>query len=228
MVDKQPIPWVRIVAESAAIIFSILIAFSLEEWRGERQDRETERDDLARLHAEFVWNRDRVNDNRSANRAQAASAEMYTLVVAHLGSDEPLTVDNVLLNDVGASPTFDAVTPVLNGLITSGRLEHIRDQEVLTAISWWQRSLKQVEETEVNARAFMTNHLGLALNRRGNMGPMRRETDSSAVTTISVDNELVGLVAQRADNTNSAVRGLERLKAAANDLVVAIEKAQSE
>ena len=78
------------------IVASILLAFAIDAWWEERQDRQTERDDLARLHAEFVWNRDRVNDNGSATRAQAASAELYGLVIAHLNNVKDAANDVVI------------------------------------------------------------------------------------------------------------------------------------
>jgi hypothetical protein len=226
--NKQSIPWARLAAESAAIIFSILIAFSLDAWRAEWQDRQTERDDLERLHVEFIWNRDRVNDNGTATRAQVASTEMYGLVIAHLGHDTPLEIPNALLRNVFGTPTFDAATPVLDGLVLSGRLENIRAPDVLSAISYWQRQLQQVEETEVNARAFMATQLDPALNTRGNFGPVRMDTDPDGFTAIMIDEELIGLVAKRARNTRFVIGTLDRLKAAANDVVIAIEKAQNE
>lgn len=234
MDNSKTIPWARLVAESTAIVLSILVAFSLDAWWAERQDRQTERDDLARLHTEFVWNRDRVNDNQTATRAQVASAEMYGLVNAHLGHDEPLEVRNELIDGVGATPTFDAVTPVLNGLINSGRLENIRNQEVLLAISFWQRNLLQVAETEISARQFVVTQLLPALVRRGNMGPAFVDSDPfgntgpDGVTTVMVDEELVGLVAHRAGNTAFVMHTLDELKVAANDVVVAIEEAQND
>jgi len=228
MANSKAIPWARLVAESAAIILSILVAFSLDAWWTERQDRQTERDDLERLHVEFVWNRDRVNDNGIATRTMTASQEVYELVIAHLGQEEPLAIQNALLRGLAATPTFDAVTPVLDGLVSSGRLENIRDQDVLTAISWWGRHLQQAEETELSARAFTTSQLQPAFIRRGNMGPVRMETNPDGFTTMIIDEELVGLVAARAGNTAQVMRSLDNLKAAANDVVVAIEKAQSE
>ena len=53
-------------------------------------------------------------------------------------------------------------------------------------------------------------------------------TYPDGVTTVIVDEELVGLVAQRAGNTAFVVHTLDALKAAANDVVIAIEKAQNE
>jgi hypothetical protein len=228
MTETQKIPWKRIGIEASAIVASILLAFAIDAWWEERQDRKMERDDLERLHAEFIWNRDRVNDNGAATRAEAASAEMSELLVAHLGQDGPLEIQNTQFENVRSVPTFDAVTPVLDGLILSGRLDNIRDQEVLLAISWWQRHLQQVEETEIGARQFLVTQLVPALAKRGNMGLTYRNVDADGVTAVTVDEELVALVAHRAGNTKNVIHALDNLKNAANNVVVAVEQAQNE
>lgn len=232
MTANERIFWQRLSVEAAAIVASILLAFAIDAWWDERQERQTEHDDIERLHAEFVSNRDRVNDNGIATLAEAASAEMYALLVAHLGQDEPREIENSQIELIKATPTFDAVTPVLDGLILSGRLGNIRNQEVLLAISHWRRMIQQVEETEIGARQFVVTQLVPAFVRRGNMGPAFSNFDpisdvgSAGVTMVMVDEELVGLVAQRLGNTKRVTRVLDSLKIAANDVVVAIEQAQ--
>ncbi len=80
-----------------------------------------------------------------------------------MGVLNSLEIQNTQSGLVKATPTFDAVTPVLDGLILSGRLGSIRSQEVLFAISHWQRMIQQVEETEIGARQFVvTQSYGLA------------------------------------------------------------------
>ena len=228
MPETEKLPWKRLVLEAMAIVASILLAFAIDAWWEERQDRKMERDDLERLHAEFVWNRDRVNDNGFATRAAAASAAMSALIVAHLGQDGPLEIQNSQINVVRATPTFDAVTPVLDGLVLSGRLDNIRNPEVLLAISYWQRHLKQVEETEIGARQFLVTQLVPALAKRGNMEPTYNDADLNGITTVTIDNELVGLAAHRASSTARVIGTLNRLKSAAEDVVFAVEQAQKE
>ena len=116
----------------------------------------------------------------------------------------------------------------------SGRLDNIRNQEVLSAIIYWQRMLKQVEETEMGARALVDLHLTPALVQRGNMGPAFVEADpqlervAEGTVLLKVDDELVGHVGARVRHTVFITRVLDALKTAASDVVVAIEKAQSE
>jgi len=225
MTAIENIPWKRLSVEAAAIVGSILLAFAIDAWWEERLDRQMERDDLERLHAEFIRNRDRMNEMRTAGRAETASAAMYELLADHLGQDLPVDVPNTTLNLVRATPTFDAVTPVLDGLILSGRLENIRDRELLLAVHYWKRHLQQVEETELDARKLVLEQLVPALIRRGNMGPSFNGGDPDGITTLTVDEELLGLVAFRASYTKFVVRTLNELEQATNEVIVAAEQA---
>jgi hypothetical protein len=57
--DKvQKIPWKRLMTEGAVIVVSILLAFAIDAWWQERQDRDSQRARLARVSAEIVVNRD--------------------------------------------------------------------------------------------------------------------------------------------------------------------------
>ncbi len=228
MTANEDIPWKRLSVEAAAIVGSILLAFAIDAWWEERLDRQMERDDLESLHVEFIRNRDRMNEMRTAGKAETASAAMYELLADHLGQDLPVDVPNTTLSLVRATPTFDAVTPALDGLILSGRLENIRDREVLLAVHYWQRHLQQVEETELNARKLVLEQLVPALVRRGNMGPSFNDGDPDGITTVTVDEELLGLVAYRASYTKFVVRTLNELEQATNDVVVAVEQALAE
>jgi hypothetical protein len=228
MTANENIPWKRLSVEAAAIVGSILLAFAIDAWWEERLDRQMERDDLERLHAEFIRNRDRINDMRSAGKAESASAAMYELLADHLGQDVPVDVPNTTMKLVRVTPTFDAVTPALDGLILSGRLENIRDGEVLLAVHYWQRHRQQVEETELTARKLVLELLIPALVRRGNMGPSFSDSDPDGITAVIVDEELLGLVAYRANYTRFVIRTLNGLEQATNDVVVALEQALAE
>ena len=50
---KQPIPWTRLIAESIAIVGSILLAFAIDAWWDKLQDTAEERRILVGLSDEF-------------------------------------------------------------------------------------------------------------------------------------------------------------------------------
>ena len=53
MTDEQRIPWKRLYVEAAAIIASILLAFAIDAWWEDRQERVLEQQYLASLKADF-------------------------------------------------------------------------------------------------------------------------------------------------------------------------------
>ena len=157
--------WPRVIAESTAVIVSILLAFTIDAWWVERSDRQAEREELSRLYEEFTRNRDRLHedvllDSRSGqNRAYEGGARLLEMLRAHKGPEETVAVSNRLLLDVTTAPSFDATTPVLDGLLLSGRLEIIEDRNVLSAISEWNRWVSQTSEVELIARDLALGQL---------------------------------------------------------------------
>jgi len=106
---------------------------------------------------------------------------------------------------------------------------------VFSAISYWRRMIRQVEETEIGTRQFVETQLAPVLIRRGNMGPVfssfragRSAVGPDGATNVMVDEELVGFVARRMSKTRTIIRVLDRLKIAAGDVVISVEQAQNE
>jgi hypothetical protein len=225
MTAIENIPWKRLSVEAVAIVGSILLAFAIDAWWEERLDRQMEQIDLERLHAEFKRNLNRMNEMVSTGNAKTASTAMYELLADHLGQDLPANIPNTMLDRTRGTPTFDAVTPVLDGLVLSGRLENIRDRKVLVTIHNWQRHLQQVEETELAARKLVLEQLVPALVMRGNMGPIFTDGDPDGITTVTVDEELLGLVGYRVNYTKRVVFTLNELEQATNDVIAAVEQA---
>lgn len=52
------VPWARLFIEGGVIVFSILLAFAIDAWWDERQEREREVQQLARVSAELKLNED--------------------------------------------------------------------------------------------------------------------------------------------------------------------------
>ena len=224
MTDANNIQWKRLSVEAAAIVASILLAFAIDAWWAEQQDRRAESEILSRLHTEFALVRDGIGARGTQNRVQVANVEMFGLLEAN--RDGPVVIQNTLINEATIAPTVDPATPVLDGLILSWRLDVIRDNDILTAIFNWQVRVKNVSELELGAREFVTSQVIPALAKRGYMGRAFREEKPDGETSILVDDELVGIVSKRARDTDRVLNQLEAMKETATELLSAIEKAQ--
>ena len=63
MTDSEKVAWKRLSVEMAAIVGSILLAFSIEAWWEERQNRVEEASALERLRIEFELIVTRIDDH---------------------------------------------------------------------------------------------------------------------------------------------------------------------
>ena len=226
MTANEEIPWKRVSVEAAAIVASILLAFAIDAWWAEQQDRRAESEILSRLHTEFALVRDGIGARGTQIRVQVASVEMFRLLEANRDRDGPVVIQNTLINEATIAPTVDPATPVLDGLVQSGQLDVIRDNDILTAIFNWQVTIKNVSELELGAREFVASQVIPALAKRGYMGDAFREEKPDGETSILVDDELMGIVSKRARDTDRVLNRLEAMKETATELLSAIEKAQ--
>lgn len=171
----------RSIIESVVIVVSILLAFAIEALWDEQLENFTETKELARLHTEFIANRDRIDRSiGSQDIVSTATEEFYNLIKDVPDSAEPVPLPNNLIQAMLWAPTFDVTTPVLDSLLLSGNLSVVEDEAVLRTISAWQRSVAQVTEAEVGARDFTDNEVFPSLIKRGNIGPLL-VIDTSAV-----------------------------------------------
>lgn len=74
MKNMREIPWARLLSEGAIIVASILLAFSIDAWWDDRQDREDEQAMLELLHAELGFIRSSLLDIQDYQAAILVSA----------------------------------------------------------------------------------------------------------------------------------------------------------
>ena len=142
------LPWTRIVAEGAAIIVSILLAFAIDAWWGSTQERAEEQTALNGLQAEFEENRSRLEGNMAGHRRTEAAA--FTLLSLSDGRGE-VTSDSLmyLLRRVFIDAySYNPSSGVLDGLIASGELSLIRDQDLRGLLASWPGQLEENAEDE--------------------------------------------------------------------------------
>lgn len=149
MIRKQPIPWLRIGAESTAIIVSILLAFSIDAWWTTRVERDLESQYLGRLLEEVSINATNLEFIvELAERKVAALATLDT-ILQQLGDSrstaEAATAMQLETVSLGwALPGFTDV--VFEELRSTGRLGLIRDIELRTMLV---RYYQQIAHTVV-------------------------------------------------------------------------------
>jgi len=236
MTETQTAAWKRPAIEATVIIVSILLAFAIDAWWEERVERNDESEQLRRLQTEFVTNIERIDVRDFEEGILEACVEVFELIEeGQKNGREEIDVSAKTIGRMLTAPTFDADTPILNGLVRSGRLEIIQNEKVLTLISEWERTLYDYTTFAERARRSVDERLIPAIVLRGDIGPILMtpmlrfsQVDASPLgeVTLRVDDELKGLVSERWRNGRSALDRFAAAREVAEKLVSAIESDQ--
>ena len=241
MPDTQNIPLKRIAVEAAAIVGSILLAFAIDAWWQERLERNDEAEQLVRLHAEFIVNVERLGLYRvRLLSGQQATQEVFEIIqAAQANGQASVDFSSLLLRKMIYAPTFEADTPVLDGLIRSGGQEIIENRKLIGSLARWESGGRDYTELAQRTRRNTDLQLVPALSVRGDFGPALMRTfnpfppenidlDPTHLTKIDVDDEFKMLVASRYQNGEMSFGNLLQLKEQAKAVIEAIEAAQAD
>ena len=188
------------------------------------------------MRTEFVTNIERIDGRDFEEGILEACVEVFELI--EQGQKNGLEENDVSAKTIArmlTAPTFDADTPILNGLVRSGRLEIIQNKKVLALISEWERTLYDYTTFAERARRSVDEQLIPAIVIRADIGlilmtPMVgfNQVDASQLgeVTVRVDDELKGLVSARWRNGRSALNRFASARKIAEELVAAIESDQ--
>ena len=150
MAHSRNISWIRLLAEGAAIVVSILLAFWIEAWWEHKGDLSDEIEIVINLESEFAENREKllrdigyVSDySQAARRLLTASALNATAnhSVESIGADLWHTL---------SWHTANLNTAALDSVISAGRLDLIRNDALRAALARWPSRLDDMREGEM-------------------------------------------------------------------------------
>jgi len=163
MAGAAQVPWLRIGAESAAIITSILLAFSIDTWWDERQERGEEADIVADLLAEFRENRELLQESIRLHARYRDAAKQLSERGVVADEIDPKEAARVAFNVFQAYQTFHSKSGVLDSVLTSGKLDLLSDDQLRALLSSWPRALAELTEQEaVTVEWLVATHIALA------------------------------------------------------------------
>ncbi len=146
MTNNQNIPWKRLSVEAAAIVVSILLAFAIDAWWDERNERVEENEILQSLQVEFEANRDEAAAVVVSHEVAVQSAAR----LIKLGEDEilALSAEEVerYLRYFAQPRTFDALRGSVDALTSSGKLGILQDRELREALTTFVNILEDATE----------------------------------------------------------------------------------
>jgi len=235
-VRKSKIEWARLGIEAAAIVVSILLAFAIDAWWHDKQDRELESKHLSGLRAELVANMALIDDSPTTRwlNSDAGHRIIESIESARSSGSESIIVSAEDLNYITLAPNLEAETSVLEGLVRSSGIEVIRDQKIISALAAWERSIRNYTDLAAVTRTTTEMLVVPALHGRTDTtaaylaGPFfeLEKVDLKTQLPLKVDAEIKGLITQKTVIVGTTGRALTEMRQAAQSAVDAIDAAQ--
>jgi len=159
MPNSHDIPLKRIAVEAVVIVTSILLAFAIDAWWDERQERIEEAEILLGLESEFS----RYRDDLEKSIEYHANVRLLTeelMAATRRGSWDSGTqsIDHALIT-LSDPMSHDYGGGVLDALISAGRLEIISDNVLRVKLASWSEVFNEVRDDEIRSRNFGQNQV---------------------------------------------------------------------
>lgn len=159
MKNTSNVPWSRILAEGGAIVISILLAFWIEAWWSENQERQAELDYLIALHKDFSETRESLEiqvDRVSLLFNQVD--EVLGVIADKKTTDLPDTFSKMVGNAY-ALPRPVTVTGTYEDMVNSGSLRLLRNEDLRVAMAEFMGVLEIVEfHSNLNVQTYWALH----------------------------------------------------------------------
>lgn len=164
----QPIEWNRLLVEGVVIVASILLAFAIDAWWDDRQDRQAESNQLLSIAAELDSNADRIQEKLDVLAVADDAAREF---ISWMGP-EPRPVDQEELTETFRKMYSIGAFALLRGAseryLSGGRVDAVRHDDVRKAIADWHAAGDDLERQYAwlrEAHAVLGNYLNDAVPR---------------------------------------------------------------
>ena len=146
MMNNENIPWKRLFAEALAIVLSILLAFGIDAWWDERNERIEEKEILLALQIEFEANRVEADSViRVHENALQFAADLMSLTDAEILA-LPAEDASRHVRYFAHPRTFDAVRGSVDSLTASGKLGVLQDRKLRDALTTFINIVEDAKE----------------------------------------------------------------------------------
>ena len=219
----------RLAAEGAVIVVSILLAFAIDAWWADRQEELEETRMLSALLADFNSTRESVREIRRYREAKIASISQLLEAAAGTLELAPAQIDS-LLGDLLDSGTVDFSSGALASLFEGGGLTRIRNQDLrqhLTSFTYlidWTKDLEEPaqQRQHMHWRPFFWSNAyypqienakerfpGLAIENATPQIPIREKRDHSPLLG---NDQFVGMLATELGSQSTLLRWYAKLE----------------
>ena len=148
MANRLQIHWPRILAEGAAIVISILLAFWIQAWWDERQERSNEVIVLQSLLDDLLAKQEGLERDRKVTRVILESGTKLVNAWSDDQSEmDDLTVDRLIGNLLWYNAPSNWESATLNSVLGSSSLTTLSNASLVQALVSLQGSMERVKTT---------------------------------------------------------------------------------
>ena len=167
--------WTDLGLEGVVIVVSILLAFALDAWWDSRGQRQEETQVLENLRSEFQAAGSQLDRYLIVDQTTLTSIEaiLGSARAAHAAGEAQVEVATVDLARTLIGPTFDPRTGTLDGLLASGRLGILRNQDLRQRLAAWPGLLADAAEEEAKSEALIRDQMEPILWKQMDISPAR-------------------------------------------------------
>lgn len=166
MTSSNQINWARISVEGGAIIASILLAFAIDAWWDDRQERVEERQVLLGLQEEFAAIRDRLERHKDLHVDSLVDLEQFLNALGDGDTEAVAALADPAFRMLLAPPTSDVGNGTLEALLSSGRLEILSSRRLRARLAAWAQVIGEVwDDQEAHAKMVYEIHIPFFIER---------------------------------------------------------------
>ena len=198
---SKDIPWLRVFAEGAVIVGSILLAFSLDAWWDGRNRQEDLRAQLAVIAREMESAGEALERAHRAHELNANLAAHLATVLGQVPEGAETVVSDTTIGPLLPQVTADVTTGSLDAFIAAGGLELIEDAGLRRRLLDWPARIQDLLDDEIYLRNFAAADLASYLRSRADVANAERLSVPWLISRIGagprVDPALLGTVTLR-------------------------------
>lgn len=232
MLNARDIPWPRLIAESSAIVISILLAFSIDAWWTERQETVREERQIQALIAEFEGNRSTLDYDLDRLREVTSNLDELTNNLSSVSVGDDVTVFDRYFWSVRQGGIVDPSTGTLDAMISSGDLGLLQNESLRSALSEWSAKLDQIQTDQQTLRNFTGSELIPYIGTLGDFSSLvltrSNNKASDKVRTVQSTGRLRTSVAYKLLMSRVALGKLEILEAKTETIIDLLKQSQTD
>ena len=226
MTKPQDLPWKKISVEAATIVASILLAFAIDAWWQDRQIRVEEQEILAGLRTEFLANHEVLTRNLAANISVMESLDDFLTLVEDSQSKDNKAIVLAAIVDLRSPYTTDLGNGTLRALLSSGRLENLKNRRLRTLLTAWEGVIGEVSDDEAHgAKMVFEIFIPYLVQENYSWDAIDRLSgDSRLVRRLLTDETFRHLVEIRHKSKDHLTGEFEQAIAAADEIISVLEE----